>query len=238
MTDQPLTRRQLREQAAAEPVAPSALPVNVETPGFEVSQSADLNNRSSSSFGVETHSGAEPIAPAPQSRREARLQLRAEIGGSAGSDLFSQQLPLDQSVEIDDIQLPATGPIKTLEPTAIVVDAVPDITNMSVVLPESGIVIQTGAIDLPWLKAESSEIQIVTEAAAVADAVAGSEAPTTGINPIPARVHERTRRKASVFPNKLRRGWGVVYLTAISAFLLGALFCAFLAAFMLGLIKL
>jgi len=202
MTDQPLTRRQLREQAAAEPVASAAKRLDGEGDGGESSSPSDSNLQPLSNLVVEeSEAGEKPAFAVPQSRREARLQLRAEVAGSNSSDLFGQALPVDGSADLDDIQLPATGPIKILEPTAIVVDAVPGITNMSVVLPDSGIVIQTGAIDLPWLKAESREIQVVTEAAAVADAAAGTEAPTTGINPIPARVHERTRRKASVFPN-------------------------------------
>ncbi|MFM7030592.1 MAG: hypothetical protein ACKOWK_05970 [Micrococcales bacterium] len=300
MTDQPLTRRQLREQAAAGLVAPVSEPdaissvpaatenvesqsieeqlgfakaftdagvepapesetvqpeadfvpevetnVNLEAdlkfeaePDLEFEAEADVKLELQPEFAVD-EAEARPSQPThPMSRRAAREQGYPGDQSSTADDIFGKPIEFDDSQEIEDIQLLATGPIKLLEPTAIVVDAVPDITNMSMILPESGLVIQTGAIDLPWLNTESSEIQVVTEAAAAADAANKREETATGIHPIPARVHERTRRKASVFPNKLRRGWGVVYLTALSAFLLGALFCAFLAAFLLGLIKL
>ena len=232
MNDQPMTRRQAREAAAAaELVAPAQVAEEV---AVEVVAEAVENIDS-----IAALSETPDAQDTPLSRRELRERERPNTAAvTPGDSLFGQLVEFSENHPIDEIQFPSTGPIKILEPTALVVDAVPDITNMSMILSDSGVVIQTGAIDLPWLKTDSAELQEVTDAANAADAASKVDAAQTGITPIPARVHERTRRKASVFPSKLRRGWGIVYLTALSAFLLGAVFCAFLAAFMLGLIKL
>jgi len=192
-------------------------------------EARELERAQSGAVDLPTPEAPEVVVPAaPMSRREAREAQRSNTEVD-----FS-------GLAVEDIQLPATGPIKILEPTAIVVDAVRDITNMSVVLPGSGAVLNTGAIELPWLdKANTGSIAVV-EASQDADQALAAEIvenTNTGINPMPARVHERTRRKASVFPNKLRRGWGVVYLVGISAFILGVALCLFIAGVLLGTIK-
>lgn len=129
----------------------------------------------------------------------------------------------------------------TLEPKTLVVESVPDITNITMVLPDSGAVLTTGSIELPWLnKADTGQTQVIAEAAEADTALAEGTVDTNsiGIAPIAARHHERTRRRSSVFPTRLRKGWGVVHLVLVSAFLLLAMLCGLLAAFFLGLITL
>ena len=183
MTDQPLTRRQLREQQGL------------------------------------------PAEEAPKTRREVRdLERMREIQSST-----------------EPVELPTTtGPSSILEPKALVLDSVPDVTNMSVVLPDSGSVLTTGSIELPWLKTETGQTQVIAAAedADIALAESFSDVNTLGIAPIPARNHERTRRRSSVFPTRLRKGWGVVHLVMVSAFLLLALLVGLLAVYMLGIVSL
>jgi hypothetical protein len=183
MTDQPLTRRQLRDQQDPPPVE------------------------------------------APKTRREVRdLERMRELQSST-----------------EPVELPTTtGPSSILEPKALVLESVPDLTNLSVVLPDSGSVLTTGSIELPWLKSETGQTQVIAAAEDADTALAEtySDTNTLGITPIPARHHERTRRRSSVFPTRLRKGWGVVHLVLVSAFLLLALLVGLLAAYMLGIISL
>jgi hypothetical protein len=166
----------------------------------------------------------------PMTRRQAReLERRRDQLGSG-----------DSAVAED---FPRTGPIEIETDTAsnqIVVDSVTDVTNMTLILPESGVTLTTGAIELPVLKPETGEIEIVS-AAAAADVAHDQEQianTVTGITPIAARVHQRSRKRASVFPTKLRQGWGVVHLVLVSAFILLAIFLALVGAVLLGAIKL
>lgn len=164
----------------------------------------------------------------PMTRREARELERLKASQTEPTEIGNY--------------FPKTGSTSTvLEHTSLVVEAVPDLNNLSLVLPESGSVLTTGAIELPWLKPEAETGQVeVIEAAAEADHAAEAEVlenTVTGIQPIAARNHQRSRRKASVFPDRLRKGWGVVHLVLISGFVLFALFVAFAASLLLGLIR-
>lgn len=162
----------------------------------------------------------------PMTRREAR-------------ELERQQTTEVSVTEVGNY-FPAPNASSTgLEHTSLVVEAVPDLNNLSVVLPDSGSVLTTGAIELPWLtKLETGQVEVV-EAADAADLAATAELvenTVTGIQPVAARIHQRSRRRASVFPDRLRKGWGVVHLVLISGFVLFTLFTAFVAAMLLGLI--
>lgn len=164
----------------------------------------------------------------PMTRREARELERLKAVQSETNEVGNY--------------FPKTGSTSTvLEHTSLVVEAVPDLNNLSLVLPESGSVLTTGSIELPWLKSEADTGQVeVVEAAEEADLASEAEVTenvVTGIQPIPARNHQRSRRKASVFPDRLRKGWGVVHLVLVSGFVLFALFVAFAASLLLGLIR-
>jgi hypothetical protein len=140
--------------------------------------------------------------------------------------------------ETDDYVSPLTGPIN-LEPKSLVVAAVPDITNISLVIPETGELLKTGAIELPVLNLDTAEVAQV-EAAETADKSLlkeRTESVVLGIEPIPARRHTRSRKRSSVFPTNIRRGWGNVYLVLFTAILSVALFGVYLAALMLGYIR-
>jgi hypothetical protein len=225
MSDQPISRREARELDRQRAAVASSASSNV--PGFPQSNAAgELSNDDS------------PLAQSPDvpvlSRKEARQMERST---NVDAPSFLEFSP---STEIEDIQLASTGPMKVLEPTSLVIDNYRDIENMTVSVPDSNMVIQTGSIDLPWLtKVETGQIAVV-EAANEADSAVSSEADqlVTGISPIPARVHERTRRKSSVFPTKLRKGWGIVHLVGVSAFILGVVASLFIAGVLLGTIKL
>jgi hypothetical protein len=165
----------------------------------------------------------------PMTRREARELERRREQASSGSAVAEE--------------LPRTGPIEIETDTAsnqIVVESVADVTNMTIILPESGVTLTTGAIELPVLKPETGEVEIVSAAAAadVAHDREQIENTVTGITPIAARVHQRSRKRSSVFPTKLRQGWGVVHLVLVSAFILLAIFLALVGAVLLGAIKL
>jgi len=169
----------------------------------------------------------------PLTRREAReLERLREIPGYVSK--------IDPET-VDDFH-PVSGPVGLLEPKSLVIeDPIQDLGNLNVVLPESGAVLTTGAIDLPWLKLADPDTESIVVSASEADASTAaelSEGAISGIDPIPARTYARTRRKASVFPTRLRKGWGVVHLVALSAFVLFALLCALIASMMLGVIKL
>lgn len=164
----------------------------------------------------------------PLTRREARELERLQANAADPTEVGNY--------------FPKTGPTSTvLEPKSLVVEAVPDLNNLSVLLPDSGSVLTTGAIELPWLKPEATTGQVeVIEAADSADHAATAEFnenTVSGIAPIAARSHQRSRRKASVFPDRLRKGWGLVHLVLISGFILFALFVAFAASLLLGLIR-
>ena len=119
------------------------------------------------------------------------------------------------------------------------VAAVPDITNISLVIAETGELLKTGSIELPMLKPDTAEVAKI-EAATLADKALlteRTESVVLGIEPMPARRHTRSRKRSSVFPTNLRRGWGNVYLVLSTAILSVAVFGVYLAALMLGLIK-
>lgn len=169
----------------------------------------------------------------PMTRREAREleRLRAQQGSvvSPGLEASGEAAGGAQlEVETDTAS------------NQIVLESVADVTNMTLILPESGVTLTTGAIELPVFKPETGEIEIVN-AASAADVAHDSEQlanTVTGITPIPARVHQRSRKRSSVFPTKLRQGWGVVHLVLVSAFIILAIFLALVGAVLLGAIKL
>jgi len=170
----------------------------------------------------------------PMTRREAReLERQRERSGNTGS------VPV-VSESTDEFN-PISGPVGILEPKSLLVEAPSEmLENISIVLPDSGSILTTGAIELPWLKPHDEEEAVVTAAAAEADTAANQEIlenEISGIDPIPARTYERSRRKASVFPNRLRKGWGVVHLVLVSAFIMFALLSALVACVLLGVIK-
>ncbi|MEY2915193.1 MAG: hypothetical protein RL454_122 [Actinomycetota bacterium] len=167
----------------------------------------------------------------PMTRRQAREleRQRAQAAINGQSDLSEPDFT------------PTTGQLSVIEPKSLVVtEPTPDLANLSVVLKESGATLTTGSIELPWLKEVEVDDTAVIEAAAVADVAHDAEiteSVISGIDPIPARIHERSRRRKSVFPTRLRKGWGVVHLVLVSAFVLFALFVALVASILLGIIK-
>ena len=178
----------------------------------------------------------------PMTRRQAReLERQQATAAINGVTLDSSSVKHEPAVAETPSYVPSTGQLPVVEPTSLVMtESAPDLTNLSVVLPESGARLTTGAIDLPWLKEQEVDDSAVVDAAEAADVAHSAEvaeSTVTGIEPIAARIHERTRRRKSVFPNRLRKGWGVVHLVLVSAFVLFALFVALTASILLGVIK-
>ena len=177
----------------------------------------------------------------PLSRREARARERGQLQPpTADAGELASNTSESIVFELQDEVSHVTSQIELLEPKSLVMEtAPPDLTNLNLVLPDSGAVLTTGSIELPWLK-EQHQTNVIVTAGVIADTEAlnsVTESTVTGINPIPARRFEKTRRRNSVFPNRLRKGWGIVHMVMLSGFVLLALSLGMLATFMLGIIK-
>jgi len=132
-----------------------------------------------------------------------------------------------------------SGPIDIVSDTnSIVIEMPKDITNSTLLIADSGVVLTTGSITLPTIKADTGEISLVAAAEAADAALAGEkrEFVVTGIEPQPARRHMRSRKRSSVFPTRLRKGMGQVYLVLFSAIMTAAVLGMLIAAYMLGII--
>jgi hypothetical protein len=132
-----------------------------------------------------------------------------------------------------------SGPIDIVSDTnSIVIEMPKDITNSTLLIADSGVVLTTGSITLPPIKADTGEISLVAAAEAGDAALAGEkrEFVVTGIEPLAARRHLRSRKRSSVFPTRLRRGMGQVYLVLFSAIMTATVLGMLIAAYMLGLI--
>jgi hypothetical protein len=181
----------------------------------------------------------------PMTRREAR-ELERQRAATGEIRVAVSNSPASGGLPVEAVPMPdfstGTGPVNVVEPKSLVLtDPRPDISNLTVVLPDSGAVLTTGAIELPWLKeTEPEDVASTVSSAAIADAATVTEIEehaVVGIDPIPARVYMKSRRKSSVFPDRLRKGWGVVHLVLVSAFIMLLLFAGLLASIMFGFIK-
>lgn len=140
------------------------------------------------------------------------------------------------------------------EPKSFVVEAVPDITNMTIKISETGeqlqtgsiplpaavpgVSVQTGSITLPTMISATGEIQLVSigEAADLELAAERNEGTVSGIQPMPARKHLRARKSNRVFPTNLKKGKGQVYLALFSIVVMTSTAGIFFALYLLNLI--
>lgn len=211
-SDEPLTRRQLREMqrlTGSDLIAEAAEPeIEVET---ELPYDGDL------------------VEQVPQ------LEATDFEVAPATSDDFSY---LNSQVE----SMFEVSPGLVIEPTtnSIVIDTVQDLTNYTATISETGEILTTGAIQLPIELADNStgEIQIIQEAAALDSAIQLDNA-TGFINTIaPMRVTGvvNSISKFKVIPTNLKRGSSHPYLVLAAALGMVALGSLVVAAFWLKII--
>ena len=218
-----LSRRELRAQQAAS-VAPAPEPV--------LSRRELRDRESAIQKRLDEMSALAPAAPVsiPEQAMPQQVVI-APVESVAEATAF-----LKQTVFTDNAN-PGTIPTQILsrgvssETNSIVLPSVPDISMSQFAVPDSNIVIRTGAIDLPSQpQPVTGEITLITQPAAVIDA-SQAEAPedidpsrvgVTGINPVPARSLSKKKRE-KVFPGRLRKGWGTVYLVLGIATLMAAI---------------
>lgn len=222
MTERPLTRRELRElersrNAGSESVAIEAMPDQQFVQGSQV----DFNE--------------------PEAIASASLPFIDEsLGGNQPLNVASFEAPAAVEPEVVEL-FPRSGPIDIVTDTnSIVIEMPKDITNSTLVIADSGVVLTTGSITLPNLKADTGEISVIA-AAEAADTALNKEKrdySVEGIQPLPARVHMRSRKRSSVFPTRLRKGMGQVYMVLFSAVMTAAVLGILVAAYMLGIIHL
>jgi hypothetical protein len=134
------------------------------------------------------------------------------------------------------------SPGLVIEPTtnSIIIDQVQDLTNYTATVSETGEILTTGAIQLPIELTDNStgEIQIIQEAAALDSAIQVDNA-TGFINTIaPMRVTGvvNSASKFKVIPTNLRRGSSHPYMVLAAAVGMAALGSLVIAAMMLQLI--
>ena len=211
-SDEPLTRRQLREMqrlTGSDLIAEAAEPeLEVET---ELPYEGDL------------------VEQVPQ------LEATEFEVAAATGDNFSY---LNNQVE----SMFDVSPGLVVEPTtnSIVIDQVQDLTNYTATISETGEILTTGAIQLPIEIADNStgEIQIIQEAAALDSAIQVDNA-TGFINTIaPMRVTGVVNAisKFKVIPTNLKRGSSHPYLVLAAAVGMVALGSLVVAAFWLKII--
>ncbi len=134
------------------------------------------------------------------------------------------------------------SPGLVIEPTtnSIIIDQVQDLTNYTATVSETGEILTTGAIQLPIELTDNStgEIQIIQEAAALDSAIQVDNA-TGFINTIaPMRVTGvvNSASKFKVIPTNLRRGSSHPYMVLAAAVGMAALGSLVIAVMMLQLI--
>ncbi|MEN9749523.1 MAG: hypothetical protein RL149_601 [Actinomycetota bacterium] len=134
------------------------------------------------------------------------------------------------------------SPGLVVEPTtnSIVIDQVQDLTNYTATVSETGEILTTGAIQLPieFIEDNTGEVQIIQEAAAL-DAAIQVDNATGYINTIaPMRVTGvvNSISKFKVIPTNLKRGSSHPYLVLAAAIGMVAIGSLVVAAFWLKLI--
>lgn len=182
-----------------------------------------------------------PVTPAAAQEPAAPVQETPKPVAATRRSRTAEARAAEQASTDKTTDLFRSGPIDIVSDTnSLVIDMPKDITNSTLVIADSGVVLTTGSITLPTLKPETGEISLVAagEAADAALAVEKREFVVTGIEPQPARRHMRSRKRSSVFPTRLRKGMGQVYLVLFSAIMTAAVLGMLIAAYMLGIIHL
>jgi hypothetical protein len=184
-------------------------------------------------------------AEVPLTRKQLREQERLKSESVGGTS----EVAADEYISV------STGSIgMEPEPKSFVVEAVPDITNMTITISETGeqlqtgsiplpaavtgVTLQTGSITLPTVTSSTGEIQLVKigNSADQELTLERAEGAIGGIAPIPARKHLRARRSNRVFPTRLKKGKGQVYFALFSIIVMVATAGVFLVLYLKDLI--
>lgn len=224
MSEEFLTRRELREREAA--ANANAAP----EPSLSRRELRDRERAIQQRLDEMRNDSPAPAVLIPVQVMPAQTYVSEPEQPAAVTDFLSQ------STFTDDAN-PGTIPTQIIrrevstETNSIVLPAVPDISKSQFAVPDSNMVVRTGAIDLPaQSKALTGEITILTQPASVIDVSQAediSESDTSkvgviGITPVPARSMPKKNRE-KVFPGRLRKGWGTVYLVLAVATLMASI---------------
>lgn len=209
-SDEPLTRRQLREMQRL-------------TGSDEIAEAAEVE--------LETE------LPYDDDLVEQLPQLEAkdfEVAAATGDDFSYLNNQVDSMFDV------SPGLVIEPITNSIMIDQVQDLTNYTATISETGEILTTGAIQLPIELTDNStgEIQIIQEAAALDSAIQVDNA-TGFINTIaPMRVTGVVNAvsKFKVIPSNLKRGSSHPYLVLAAAIGMVALGSLVVAAFWLRII--
>lgn len=209
-SDEPLTRRQLREMQRL-------------TGSDEIAEAAEVE--------LETE------LPYDDDLVEQLPQLEAkdfEVAAATGDDFSYLNNQVDSMFDV------SPGLVIEPITNSIMIDQVQDLTNYTATISETGEILTTGAIQLPIELTDNStgEIQIIQEAAALDSAIQVDNA-TGFINTIaPMRVTGVVNAvsKFKVIPTNLKRGSSHPYLVLAAAIGMVALGSLVVAAFWLRII--
>lgn len=174
-----------------------------------------------------------PAAPAPLTADS----VPSLLSGSISLPVSPAATPAVTPSAASDL-FPRSGPIDVVPDTnSLVIEMPKDITNSTMVIADGGVTLTTGSITLPKLDTGEISLVVAAEAADLAVQEDKRDQIVTGIEPLPARRHSRSRKRQSVFPTKLRRGMGQVYIVLFSAILTASVLGLAVIAYMLGYIK-
>lgn len=238
MSEEFLTRRQLREREAAAVQTPLSEPVatrrELRDRERAIQERLDQAQASSPAQPVKLPDSSFPLSSvSPEITREPE-----------------QTRFLTEASEFVDDSNPGTIPTQVIrrdvstETNSIILPTLPDITGSTFTVPESNIVVRTGAIELPQQPTTmTGEITLVVQPEPIVEySEPKSELPVdtgkvgiVGIEPVPARALPK-KGKEKVFPGRLRKGWGVVYLVLGIALLMAVMATAVFFAYVYKII--
>ncbi|MFM6980710.1 MAG: hypothetical protein ACKOWE_04840 [Micrococcales bacterium] len=223
MSEEFLTRRQMREREQTAASAPEVLPTRRELRDREkaIQDRLEKNLTPSQPIGVIV----------PESVLPTALATTTAVTETPVVTEFVTQAPFIDEANPGTIPTQVIRREVTTDTASIILPTLPDITGSSFVVPESNIVIHTGAIDVPAQPTTpTGEITLITQPEPVIDASRADYVEPTdtgkigvlGIEPMPARSLAK-RNKDRVFPGRLRKGWGTVYLVLGVALVMAAI---------------
>lgn len=223
MSEEFLTRRQLRErEAAAAQQESEALPSRRELRDRERAIQERLDEAISTN--------AQPVK-LPESSFPAQVISEPIVSNVEATQFLNEPQPFTDDSNPGTIPTQIIKREVSTETNSIILPTLPDITGSSFAVPQSNIVVRTGAIDLPQQQNPvTGEITLIVQPEPIVEvAEAKPELATEtgkvgiiGIEPVPARSLPK-KSKEQVFPGRLRKGWGVVYLVLGIALLMATL---------------
>lgn len=269
MTEEFLTRRQLRERELAaqsqNPNPDDSIELrDRELAIQEILRAAQISSVQAVQIPEPAHLAAAPV-PEPVVAFDAQtaiedFEIQRETAAADASAAITEtnaqavatqsgtQEPTATSVFTDDAN-PGTIPTQIItrevstDTATIILPTIPNLNDNVISVPNSNIVIKTGAIDV--VKTEDSQtdevrpitgpIQVIVEAQKADDGLRAESLMQgiTSIEPIPAR-RLREKSKTRVFPSKLRKGMGSLYMVLASALIMITVGVGVLAAYLLG----